>query len=40
MKTKKQFLHIFAVLGLLAGMLFGALGIRPAAAAPNRVGTG
>jgi uncharacterized repeat protein (TIGR01451 family) len=33
MKTRKQFLHIFAVVGLLAGMLFGALGIRPAAAA-------
>jgi uncharacterized repeat protein (TIGR01451 family) len=33
MKTRKQYLHIFAVIGLLAGMLFGALGIRPAAAA-------
>jgi uncharacterized repeat protein (TIGR01451 family) len=40
MKTKKQFLHIFAVLGLLAGMLFGALGIRPAAAAPTELGPG
>jgi uncharacterized repeat protein (TIGR01451 family) len=33
MKTRKQFLQILAVAGLLAGMLFGALGIRPAAAA-------
>jgi hypothetical protein len=40
MKTKKQFLHIFAVLGLLAGMLFGAIGIRPAAAAPTELGPG
>jgi uncharacterized repeat protein (TIGR01451 family) len=40
MNTSKQFLHIFAVAGLLVGMLFGALGIRPAAAAPTDLGPG